>query len=247
MDFKDKIAVVTGGSSGIGESTVNVLEKFGAQVINLDIVKPKNSSSKVEFIELDVTQEKNVTRIISQIVTNYAKIDVLVNSAGVTARNALDGNYTEYDLWKKVIDVNLNGTYLVCREVIKSMMVSESGCIVNLSSIMGQIVYPEILNTVTSPYPISKGGVLQYTKNLASLLADKGIRVNCVSPAFIMTDLTKNILNDNVIGPELKHRTPMKRFGNPEEVANVIAFLSSDYSSYITGADIPVDGGYLIL
>ena len=127
------------------------------------------------------------------------------------------------------------------------MITNKSGCIVNLSSIMGQVVYPEILNNVTSPYPISKGGVLQYTKNLASLLADKGIRVNCVSPAFIMTDLTKNILNDNTIGPELKSRTPMKRFGNPEEVANVIAFLSSEYSSYITGADIPVDGGYLIL
>ena len=122
MNFKDKIAVVTGGSSGIGESTVNVLEKFGAQVINLDIVKPKNSTSKVEFIELDVTQEKSVTRVISQIATDYAKIDILINSAGVTARNALDGNYTEYELWKKVIDVNMNGTYLICREVIKNMI-----------------------------------------------------------------------------------------------------------------------------
>ncbi len=247
MDFNDKIVVVTGGSSGIGESTSNVLEKFGAQVINLDISKPKNSVSKVKFMELDVTDEKNVIRVISQILIDYGKIDVLINSAGVTARNALDNDHTEYELWKKVIDVNLNGTYLVSREVIKNMISNKSGCIVNLSSIMGQVVYPEILNTITSPYPISKGGVVQYTKNLASLVADQGIRVNCVSPAFIMTDLTQNILNDNTIGPQLKQRTPMKRFGNPEEVANVIAFLSSDYSSYITGADIPVDGGYLIL
>ena len=247
MDFNDKIAIVTGGSSGIGESTVDLLAKFGAQVINLDVIEPKISKTKSKFIQIDITHENNVIQIISQIIKEYNKIDVLVNSAGVTARNALNGNYTEYELWKKVLDVNLNGTYLVSREVIKNMIANKSGCIVNISSIMGQVVYPEILNSITSPYPISKGGVVQYTKNLASLVADKGIRVNCVSPAFIMTDLTKNILNDTILGPELKNRTPMKRFGNPNEVANVIAFLSSEYSSYITGADIPVDGGYLIL
>ena len=127
------------------------------------------------------------------------------------------------------------------------MIEQKHGSIVNLSSIMGQVVYPEYLNSLTSPYPISKGGIVQYTKNLASFVGDKNIRVNCVSPAFIYTDLTKNILDDEFIGTKLKDQHPMKRFGTPEEVAETICFLASDKASFITGVDLPCDGGYLIL
>jgi len=247
MNFKNKIALVTGGSSGIGKVTVDLFVKNQATVINLDINKPKTLLTDVKFYNVDVSNEQNVIDSISDIVHKYEKIDILVNSAGVTARNALENNPSDYDIWKRVLEVNLNGTYLVSREVVKNMIDNKNGSIVNLSSIMGQVVYPDLLNSLTSPYPSSKGGVLQYTKNLASHVAKNGVRVNCVSPAFIDTDLTKNILEDEFIGTKLKDRTPMNRFGTPEEVANVILFLSSDLSSYITGADIPVDGGYLIL
>jgi|TARA_B100000676_G_C17749655_1_gene665768 dihydroanticapsin dehydrogenase len=247
MNFKNKIVLVTGGSSGIGKATVDLFVKNQATVINIDKYNPKNSSTDVKFYNVDVSNEQNVIDCVSDIVRYYKKIDILVNSAGVTARNALENNPTDYEIWKKVLEVNLSGTYLVSREVVKNMIDNKNGSIVNLSSIMGQVVYPNLLNSLTSPYPPSKGGVLQYTKNLASHVAKNGVRVNCVSPAFITTELTKNILEDEFIGTKLKDRTPMNRFGKPEEVANVILFLSSDLSSYITGADIPVDGGYLIL
>tara|TARA_B100000700_G_scaffold236820_2_gene262834 strand:+ start:59513 stop:60256 length:744 start_codon:yes stop_codon:yes gene_type:complete len=247
MNFKNKIVLVTGGSSGIGKATVDLFVQNQATVINVDINKPPNSLTDVQFYEVDVSKEQNVIDCVSDILREYQKIDILVNSAGVTARNALENNPTDYDIWKRVLEVNLNGTYLVSREVVKNMIENNNGSIINLSSIMGQVVYPDLLNSITSPYPPSKGGVLQYTKNLASHVAKNGVRVNCVSPAFIATELTKNILEDELIGTKLKARTPMNRFGKPEEVANVILFLSSDLSSYITGADIPVDGGYLIL
>ena len=249
MDFNGKIAIVTGGSSGIGKATVQLLLKQGAKVIVLDL-KPIDINVNKEtlfYYDIDVTDENQVSSLIRIISEKFNLLNILINSAGVTARNAFDQEVSEYELWKKVLEVNLNGTYLVSREVVKVMIEQNHGSIVNLSSIMGQVVYPEYLNSLTSPYPISKGGIVQYTKNLASFVGNKNIRVNCVSPAFIYTDLTKNILDDEFIGTKLKDQHPMKRFGTPEEVAETICFLASDKASFITGVDLPCDGGYLIL
>ena len=249
MDFNGKIAIVTGGSSGIGKATVQLLLKQGAKVIVLDL-KPIDINVNKEtlfYYDIDVTDENQVSSLIRIISEKFNLINILINSAGVTARNAFDQEVSEYELWKKVLEVNLNGTYLVSREVVKVMIEQNHGSIVNLSSIMGQVVYPEYLNSLTSPYPVSKGGIVEYTKNLASFVGNKNIRVNCVSPAFIYTDLTKNILDDEFIGTKLKYQHPMKRFGTPEEVAETICFLASDKASFITGVDLPCDGGYLIL
>ena len=249
MDFNDKIAIVTGGSSGIGKATVQLLLNQGAKVIVLDL-KPIDinlNKDNLFYYDIDVTDENQVSSLIKTISEKFNLINILINSAGVTARNAFDQEVSEYELWKKVLEVNLNGTYLVSREVVKVMIKQNQGSIVNLSSIMGQVVYPDYLNSLTSPYPVSKGGIVQYTKNLASFVGDKNIRVNCVSPAFIYTDLTKNILDDEFIGTKLKDQHPMKRFGTPEEVAETICFLASDKASFITGVDLPCDGGYLIL
>jgi len=249
MDFNDKIAIVTGGSSGIGKATVQLLLNQGAKVIVLDL-KPIDinlNKDNLFYYDIDVTDENQISNVIQVIVEKFHTIDILINSAGVTARNAFDKEVSEYELWKKVLEVNLNGTYLASREVVKVMIKQNQGSIVNLSSIMGQVVYPDYLNSLTSPYPVSKGGIVQYTKNLASFVGDKNIRVNCVSPAFIYTDLTKNILDDELLGTKLKDKHPMKRFGTPEEVAETICFLASDKASFITGVDLPCDGGYLIL
>ena len=249
MDFNDKIAIVTGGSSGIGKATVQLLLNQGAKVIVLDLkyIDLKENNDNLFYYEIDVTAEDQISNVIQVIVEKFHTIDILINSAGVTARNAFDKEVSEYELWKKVLEVNLNGTYLASREVVKVMIKQNQGSIVNLSSIMGQVVYPDYLNSLTSPYPVSKGCIVQYTKNLASFVGDKNIRVNCVSPAFIYTDLTKNILDDEFIGTKLKDQHPMKRFGTPEEVAETICFLASDKASFITGVDLPCDGGYLIL
>ncbi len=249
MDFSGKTAIVTGGSSGIGKATVDLLIEQGAKVIVLDLknIDLKQQNDNLFYYKIDVTAEEQISNVIQVIDEKFHTIDILINSAGVTARNAFDREVSEYELWKKVLEVNLNGTYLVSREVVKVMIEQNQGAIVNLSSIMGQVVYPEYLNSLTSPYPVSKGGIVQYTKNLASFVGDKNIRVNCVSPAFIYTDLTKNILDDELIGAKLKNQHPMKRFGTPEEVAETICFLASDKASFITGVDLPCDGGYLIL
>jgi len=249
MEFDNKVAIVTGGSSGIGKATVELLLKQGAKVIVLDL-KPLDININKEnlfYYDIDITNENKIVALIKLITDKFNSINILINSAGVTARNAFDHEVSDYELWKKVLEVNLNGTYLVSREVVKVMIEQKFGSIVNLSSIMGQAVYPEYLNSLTSPYPISKGGIVQYTKNLASFVGNKNIRVNCVSPAFIYTELTKNILDDEFIGTKLKNQHPMKRFGIPEEVAQAICFLASEKASFITGADLPCDGGYLIL
>lgn len=249
MEFDNKVAIVTGGSSGIGKATVELLLKQGAKVIVLDL-KPLDiniNKQNLFYYDIDITNENKIVALIKLITDKFNSINILINSAGVTARNAFDHEVSDYELWKKVLEVNLNGTYLVSREVVKVMIEQKFGSIVNLSSIMGQAVYPEYLNSLTSPYPISKGGIVQYTKNLASFVGNKNIRVNCVSPAFIYTELTKNILDDEFIGTKLKNQHPMKRFGIPEEVAQAICFLASEKASFITGADLPCDGGYLIL
>ena len=249
MDFSGKTVIVTGGSSGIGKATVDLLLEQGAKVIVLDLkpINLKENKDNLFYYDIDVTDEDQISNLIQVIAEKFHTIDILINSAGVTARNAFDREVSEYELWKKVLEVNLNGTYLVSREVVKVMIEQNHGSIVNLSSIMGQVVYPEYLNSLTSPYPVSKGAIVQYTKNLASFVGDKNIRVNCVSPAFIYTELTKNILDDELIGTKLKIQHPMKRFGTPEEVAETICFLASDKASFITGVDLPCDGGYLIL
>ena len=249
MDFSGKTVIVTGGSSGIGKATVDLLLEQGAKVIVLDLkpINLKENKDNLFYYDIDVTDEDQISNLIQVIAEKFHTIDILINSAGVTARNAFDREVSEYELWKKVLEVNLNGTYLVSREVVKVMIEQNHGSIVNLSSIMGQVVYPEYLNSLTSPYPVSKGAIVQYTKNLASFVGDKNIRVNCVSPAFIYTELTKNILDDELIGTKLINQHPMKRFGTPEEVAETICFLASDKASFITGVDLPCDGGYLIL
>jgi len=212
----------------------------------LGIIIKKINPHEVLYV-IDGMTGQDAVRSTELFSEKFNLINILINSAGVTARNAFDQEVSEYELWKKVLEVNLNGTYLASREVVKVMIKQNQGSIVNLSSIMGQVVYPDYLNSLTSPYPVSKGGIVQYTKNLASFVGDKNIRVNCVSPAFIYTDLTKNILDDELLGTKLKNKHPMKRFGTPEEVAETICFLASDKASFITGVDLPCDGGYLIL
>ena len=172
------------------------------------------------------------------------RLDVVVNSAGVTARNALPAGSDPDDVWDRVIEVNLRGTYLVSRCAIDHMRRSGGGSIVNLASTMGMVGYPPGLGGALNPYPPSKGGVIQLTRNMAVDLARENIRVNCLCPGFVETDLTKSLTDDPATREMLESRHPLGRLGRPEEVAHAALYLASDEASYVTGAALTVDGGY---
>lgn len=245
-EFKKKVVIVTGGSKGIGLATVKKFCQEGA----ICIIVNRNEAEGREYekqltdqgyhalaIAADVSNICEIKNMVKHVIDIYERIDILVNCAGVNVRkNVLE--YTEED-WDFMMDINLKGTFFTCIEVGKHMKSRGKGSIVNVSSIQGEVVLPQ-----RSIYAASKGGVKQLTKALAVELAPFGVRVNCVSPAFIKTPLVEKVLADKEWNDIILSRTPLNRPGNTEEVAETIAFLASEKASYITGANIMVDGGW---
>ena len=252
--LENKVAGITGAGSGIGKETAILFARNKARVVITDINTEmlnevagfiEKDEGQVVSIKSDITKEDDVTKIIDVATDKYGGIDVLINSAGVSARNAMPNNAPESDVWNKVLDVNLNGTYLMSRFTVPVMKEGGGGSIVNLSSIIGLVGYPTGLNAgAFNPYPPSKGAIIQLTKNMAVELAPDKIRVNCICPGFLRTNLTKAYWTDKERLKFLEDRHPMGRLGEPIEVAHSCLYLSSDESSYVTGIALPVDGGY---
>lgn len=252
MRLKDKVAIVTGAASGIGEATALLFAEHGARVIVSDIDQEGIERAVATIVERggtaipvpgDVTNTNEARSIVRNAVETYGSLHILVNSAGITTRS-LPSTASPEVVWDRVIEVNLKGTYLMTRHAVPEMEHTGRGSIVNLGSIMSVVGYPPSWGGGFNPYPVSKGGVLQFTRNLAVEMAAKNIRVNCLGPGFTETPLTKSLTDDPGMRAFLEERHPMGRLGRAEEIAYAALFLASDESSFMTGSYLPVDGGY---
>ena len=243
----NKLAIITGGARGIGKQIALTFAKEGYNIaINYRTESEdlKNTKKEIEennvkcfTFQGDVTNFKDCEQFVKQIVEEFGNIDVLVNNAGIT-RDTLLMRMKEED-FKQVIDTNLIGTFNVTKNVISYMMKARSGRIINISSVVGISG-----NAGQTNYSASKAGIIGFTKSLAKEVASRNITVNAVAPGFIETQMT-DVLKDD-IKEEIAKKIPLKRMGTPQDVANVVKFLASNDSSYITGQVINIDGGMLM-
>lgn len=243
----DRVAFITGGTRGIGRQIAIKLSKAGYKIAvnyrteneNLKITKSEIEKIGGTFLAVrgDVTDFEACKKCVEEIIANFGKIDVLVNNAGVTKDNLL--MRMKEDEFKSVIDINLIGTFNVTKNVIPYMTRARSGRIINISSIVGISG-----NAGQTNYAASKAGIIGFTKSLAKEVASRNILVNAVAPGFIETDMTDALKEE--IKEDIKKGIPLKRIGKVEDVANVVNFLASEESSYITGQVINVDGGMLM-
>lgn len=243
----NKTVFVTGGSRGIGkevalkfaENGYNVVINYVSNKTNVEELKAEFESKGVKalLMQADVTDKDAIEEVVKKAIEEFGSIDVLVNNAGITRDNLLMRmSEEEFD---KVIEVNLKGTYLVTKTVTKYMMKKRKGSIINLSSVVGVAG-----NAGQCNYSASKAGIIGFTKSVAKELSSRNIRSNAVAPGFIETDMTA-VLSDEV-KENIHNQIPLKRMGTAREVANLIFFLGSDESAYITGQVINVDGGMVM-
>jgi NAD(P)-dependent dehydrogenase (short-subunit alcohol dehydrogenase family) len=250
FNFQGKTAVVTGGSQGIGEACVRRLAQSGAAVAIWDVADEPGQAlaealsrdgARVSYIHCNVASKASVDAAVAATRQAYGRIDQLVSNAGIV-RPCGFLDITE-DEWDAVLNVNLKGAFLVGQAVARVMVEQGGGAIVHMSSVNAVMAIPTIAS-----YNVSKGGLAQLTRVMALSLVDHGIRVNAVGPGTIATELArKAVLADETTRARLMSRTPMRRLGEPAEVADAVAYLLSDASSYITGETLYIDGGRLAL
>ncbi|MDI3094372.1 3-oxoacyl-[acyl-carrier-protein] reductase [Priestia megaterium] len=245
--LQGKVAVVTGASRGIGRAVAIELGKLGAKVVvnysgseakALEVVDEiKGLGTDAIAVQANVTESDSVQAMIKEAISTFGSVDILVNNAGITRDNLL--MRMKEDEWDDVINTNLKGVFLCTKAVTRQMMKQRAGRIINISSIVGVSG-----NAGQANYVAAKSGVIGLTKTTAKELASRNITVNAVAPGFIATDMTDK-LNEEVQAEMLK-QIPLASFGQPEDVANAVAFLASDASRYITGQTIHVDGGMVM-
>ena len=242
----DKVAMITGATRGIGKQIALTLANEGYNIVlnyrteNDELIQAKNEieskNVKCLTVQGDVTNFEDCKQMIESAIKEFGKIDVLINNAGIT-KDMLLARMKEED-FKQVIDVNLVGTFNMTKNVISYMMKARSGRIINISSVVGIAG-----NAGQTNYSASKAGIIGFTKSLAKEVASRNILVNAVAPGFIETNMT-DVLKQEV-KDEIAKNIPLKRMGTPKDVSNVVKFLASEDSSYITGQVISVDGGMI--
>lgn len=249
FSLQGKVALITGGASGIGESLAFALAEAGAKVAVCDANGPRarhvadligQLGCGAMAIEVDVTRRDQVRGMVETVVDAWERLDVAVNNAGV-ARRAAAEEMSEAD-WDYTLEVDLKGVFLCCQAEAGIMLRQGSGSIINTASMSGQIVNRPQLHVA---YNAAKAGVIQLTKNCAAEWGARGVRVNCLSPGHTLSPMTALRLDDNE-GRSWSARTPLKRLGLPGDLQGGLIFLASSASSYVTGHDLVIDGGYTL-
>ena len=241
----DRVVIVTGAARGIGAACARRFSREGARVVLADVDDTPGQATADElgarYLHCDVGDKAQVDAMVGRTMAEYGRIDVLVNNAGIfKAADFLEVTEDDFDA---VLRVNLKGAFLVGQAVARVMAAAGRGAIVNMSSVNGVLVIPNIAS-----YNVSKGGINQLTRVMALALADRGVRVNAVAPGTIATELAaRAVLTSDDARARILSRTPLKRLGEPAEVADVVAWLASDAASYVTGEIVTVDGGRMAL
>lgn len=236
-DLSGKVAIVTGGSSGIGLATCQKFLAAGAVAVSADLQAPDDS--RIDFVKTDVTDERSLQNLVETVVAAHQHIDILVANAGVTEHKS---DVADLDVanWNQVIAIDLTGVVLTNKYVVQQMVKQGSGSVINMSSILGVVGAAQ-----SQAYSAAKAGVANYTRSQAVTYAQQGIRFNAVAPGYVNTPLLQTLPKSVTDGMVAK--MPIGHLATPAEIANVIAFLASDQASIVTGAVINADGGYTAL
>ncbi|MBE1204054.1 SDR family NAD(P)-dependent oxidoreductase [Aminobacter carboxidus] len=242
--FDGKRVLVTGGASGIGETVAKLLSDLGARVVIADLNREQLDPAAQRVgaagvAQGDVASEADAERMAGEAIAVLGGLDLVFNSAGI-GDDLVPVHEQSVERWQRVIDVNLRGTYLMCRATSRPMLAQKRGAIVNVSSIVGLGGFPR-----RSAYAAAKAGINHLTQTLACEWGPSGIRVNAIAPAYTRTPMVQALLERKALDPTiLERRTPLGRLALPEEMAKASVFLLSDWASYITGTVLPVDGGW---
>lgn len=255
MRLQDKVAVVTGGESGIGLATARLFAEEGARVVAFDInasradldLPPSDKPSLPPTLRVDVASAQEVESAIKKVTDAFGRLDILVNVAGGSGRKWGDGPTDSCTLegWEKTLDLNLNSVFYCCKYALQVMLEQKHGVIVNVSSVLGMVGGDD--DFATHAYATSKGAVISLTRSIASYYAPRGVRANVICPGLIATPMSQRAQESEHIRSRLSQLQPLTGdFGSPNDVAHAALYLASDESSFVTGSVLTVDGGWTV-
>ena len=246
--FSEKVALVTGSASGIGQKTAQLYAREGAKVVVSDVDEKgggetmemiKSGGGEAIFVKADVSHPEDCKNLVHSAVDEYGRLDIACNNAGIAGEQNPTANYS-IDAWQNLISINLSGVFYCMKYEIPAMLENGGGAIVNIASILGEVGFAG-----APAYVTSKHGVVGLTQNTAVEYGKNGIRVNAVGPGFIQTPMIAELEKNKETYEQLVALHPIGRLGTPDEVAELVIWLSSDKASFVTGSYYPIDGGYL--